>query len=177
MKDRLSLAKDSLLAGVIPVFSIPPMTHLFSLCFADDTNVCFDTAMSLKGWVWRLSILFWIIIGVSCSAFLFLDSSASIPVRASLVRLLSSPSQTLRETASIEHNNETVSTPDDLSYFQVLAGNIVNCLVKSDLKRDSGWDGSSTGWTSWVEDSSALRLQSCMDKLCLVTPVSIWCSG
>lgn len=54
---------------------------------------------------------------------------------------------------------------DSLSAWEVLAGNIANCLVQSDLKRDSGFDGSSTGWTSWVEASSAYRLQICMDKL------------
>ncbi|KAL3902413.1 MAG: hypothetical protein SGARI_005848, partial [Bacillariaceae sp.] len=42
---------------------------------------------------------------------------------------------------------------------------MARCLISSDLKRDSGFDGSSTGWTSWVEESSAFRLQKCIDKL------------
>jgi len=60
---------------------------------------------------------------------------------------------------SIEEDSEVPSAWD------VLAGNIVNCLFMSDLKMDSGFDGSSTGWTSWVEESSAFRLQQCMNKL------------
>ena len=52
-----------------------------------------------------------------------------------------------------------------LSDFQILAGNVGNCLIQSDLKRDSGFDGSSTGWTSWVDEQSAFRLQKCIDKL------------
>jgi vesicle-fusing ATPase len=57
---------------------------------------------------------------------------------------------------------------DSISAWEALAGNIANCLVQSDLKRDSGFDGSSTGWTSWVEASSAFRLQQCMNYLIFV---------
>ena len=63
--------------------------------------------------------------------------------------------------------NTTRTIEEELFFFSVLAGNIVDCLVKSELKRDSGFDGASTGWTSWVEGASALRLQACMDKLSL----------
>ena len=55
------------------------------------------------------------------------------------------------------------STED--SAFDVLAGNIGLCLYKSDLKRDDGFDGASTGWTSWVDGESALRLKLCIDAL------------
>jgi hypothetical protein len=54
---------------------------------------------------------------------------------------------------------------DEDSAFVVLAGNIANCLHKSDLKRDDGFDGASTGWTSWVDAAAALRLQSCIDAV------------
>ena len=64
-------------------------------------------------------------------------------------------------TQSPNPADESVS----MSAWEVLAGNIANCLIQSDLKRDSGFDGSSTGWTSWVEESSAFRLQKFMDKL------------
>jgi vesicle-fusing ATPase len=64
----------------------------------------------------------------------------------------------------LKDNNQN-EDDDSISAWEVLAGNIANCLVQSDLKRDSGFDGSSTGWTSWVEASSAFRLQKCMDKL------------
>ena len=52
------------------------------------------------------------------------------------------------------------------SAWQVLAENIGTCLVKSDLKHAIGNDGASSGWTSWVDQESALQLQSCMDRLC-----------
>ena len=56
-----------------------------------------------------------------------------------------------------------------LSDFKILAGNVALCLIRSDLKRDSGFDGSSTGWTSWVDEESAFRLQKCIEKLKLVS--------
>ncbi len=62
---------------------------------------------------------------------------------------------------------------DELSYFEVLAGNVVNCLMKSDLKRKGGGDGGgSTGWTSWVDDASSYQLKSCVDSISLNIPVS-----
>lgn len=60
---------------------------------------------------------------------------------------------------------------DDDSAFQVLAGNVARCLVRSDLKRSAGNDGASTGWTAWVDEASAFRLQCCMDAICLSIPV------
>jgi vesicle-fusing ATPase len=58
---------------------------------------------------------------------------------------------------------------DDMTAFEVLAGNIGLCLIQSDLKRDSGFDGSSTGWTSWVDRKSAFRLEKCIEKLTLAS--------
>lgn len=58
--------------------------------------------------------------------------------------------------------------PSTTDAWDSLAGNIANCLIQSDLKRDSGFDGSSTGWTSWVEGSSASILQKCIDNLVFV---------
>eukprot|EP00980_Cylindrotheca_fusiformis_P001294 scaffold333_cov133-Cylindrotheca_fusiformis.AAC.20 len=55
-------------------------------------------------------------------------------------------------------------TPTKLSAWNAIASNITCCLIQSDLKRDSGFDGSSTGWTSWVEESSAKELQECIDR-------------
>ena len=59
---------------------------------------------------------------------------------------------------------------DTETFFDVLAGNVARCLIMSELKRASGFDGASTGWTSWVEDSSAYRLQCCMDALSFAIP-------
>ena len=75
-------------------------------------------------------------------------------------------------TIPVRSTVDTISSthvPQEPCAFDILAGNIAFCLVQSDLKRDSGFDGSSTGWTSWVEDSSAFRLQQCIDKLCFVS--------
>jgi hypothetical protein len=59
-----------------------------------------------------------------------------------------------------------------LTAFRTLAGNVARCLVRSDLKRNFGLDGASTGWTSWVDDESAFRLQCCIDYMSLSNPVS-----
>ena len=65
----------------------------------------------------------------------------------------------------------------DPTAWTVLADSIAFCLVQSDLKRDSGFDGSSTGWTSWVEEASAFRLQKCIDKLVFVDSSSFASEG
>ncbi|KAG7347962.1 vesicle-fusing ATPase [Nitzschia inconspicua] len=80
-------------------------------------------------------------------------------------------------SSSIE---EISNSTNEVSAWEVLAGNMAACLIASDLKRDSGFDGSSTGWTSWVEESSAFRLQKCIDKLVfcdLTTAASIIGTG
>ena len=64
-----------------------------------------------------------------------------------------------------EEQHETSS-----SAFHVLAGNIALCLMKSDIKRLNGLDGAATGWTSWVDEKSATRIQNCIDKLILSLP-------
>lgn len=83
--------------------------------------------------------------------------------------LLAHSSITQRFSSSVDNatvNNQNNNEP----FFEVLAGNVARCLIMSELKRASGFDGASTGWTSWVEDSSAHRLQCCMDALCLAIP-------
>lgn len=68
-----------------------------------------------------------------------------------------------------EDDDEVVE--DDIDALTTLTGTIVNCLVKSDLKRKGGGDGGgSTGWTSWVEDKSAFALQSCLNYVVLSKP-------
>jgi vesicle-fusing ATPase len=57
----------------------------------------------------------------------------------------------------------------DESPFEVLAGNVAHCLIESDRKRAKGLDGSSTGWTSWIDEPSASNLQKCIDTLRLKT--------
>ena len=78
--------------------------------------------------------------------------------------------QTVMPASSITSADNT----DDINMDAVtaLAGNIVQCLVKSDLKRQGGRDGASSGWTSWVDDPSAYSLRCCIDKLALAQPVN-----
>lgn len=52
-----------------------------------------------------------------------------------------------------------------MSAWNILAGNVVTCLIASDMKRATGMDGGSTGWTSWIEESSAFQLRQCVDRL------------
>lgn len=52
-----------------------------------------------------------------------------------------------------------------------VAGNAVQVLIKSDLKRMGGGDGGgSSGWTSWVDDPSAYALQSCINQIAIASP-------
>ena len=51
--------------------------------------------------------------------------------------------------------------------FETLAANIALCLVRSDLKRDTGFDGASTGWTSWIDEATAAALQTSIDDVTL----------
>ncbi len=74
----------------------------------------------------------------------------------------------LQESTVSIQNNDNENGDNAYKYFDILAGNVVNCLIKSDLKRKGGGDGGgSTGWTSWVDDASAYQLKSCIDFLSL----------
>jgi hypothetical protein len=77
-------------------------------------------------------------------------------------------SETLSKSLIQDINTTNDDAPNKEHFFtawDILADNMAACLIASDLKRDSGFDGSSTGWTSWVEESSAFRLQKCLDNL------------
>jgi hypothetical protein len=67
---------------------------------------------------------------------------------------------TKAETASGKGNNH-----EPLSFWSQLSDRITQCLLESDRKRDDGFDGASTGWTSWVEEKSARALQECFDRM------------
>ena len=54
---------------------------------------------------------------------------------------------------------------EDMSAWEILAGNVATCIIASDMKRATGMDGGSTGWTSWIEESSSFKLQQCVDRL------------
>ena len=74
--------------------------------------------------------------------------------------------------SSNNNNNNNEEEEDTDTYFDILAGNIVNCLIKSDLKRKGGGDGGgSTGWTSWVDDASSYQLKCAIDALALSLPL------
>lgn len=66
---------------------------------------------------------------------------------------------------------QAASSIGDEKVLEVIAGNLANCLILSDVKRMTGNDGASTGWTSWVDEKSSFRLQKCIEKLILVNPM------
>ena len=87
------------------------------------------------------------------------------------------PETTSTTTTSSSNTNSDKSTSnpkeEQLTYFETLAGNALNCLIQSDYKRKGGGDGGgSTGWTSWVDDASSYQLKCCLDNLVLSLPVS-----
>jgi vesicle-fusing ATPase len=94
-------------------------------------------------------------------------TSATVVVRGFTASSIPAPppSIVLPDVATKGLDASDPKKDEGLSAWESLAGNIANCLIQSDLKRDSGFDGSSTGWTSWVEASSAYRLQQCMNAL------------
>eukprot|EP00562_Extubocellulus_spinifer_P032665 CAMPEP_0178730606 /NCGR_PEP_ID=MMETSP0699-20121125/29610_1 /TAXON_ID=265572 /ORGANISM="Extubocellulus spinifer, Strain CCMP396" /LENGTH=184 /DNA_ID=CAMNT_0020382645 /DNA_START=53 /DNA_END=603 /DNA_ORIENTATION=+ len=73
-------------------------------------------------------------------------------------------------SATSVHSEEDSDVNDDdsirtQSAFSALSNYVSNCIIQSDIKRIKGLDGASTGWTSWVDDESAFRLQRCIDAL------------
>lgn len=73
------------------------------------------------------------------------------------------------DQSNVESAPNEVIQQMNVSSFQLLAENALNCLYKSDLKRLSGHDGASAGWTSWVEESSAFELEQVLNKVVLNT--------
>jgi vesicle-fusing ATPase len=81
-------------------------------------------------------------------------------------------STTVDTPAVAPEQEEIAKDNDDLSAFETIAGNIALCLVQSDLKRDDGRDGASTGWTAWIDEASAFGLQKCLDAVGLISTQS-----
>ena len=83
---------------------------------------------------------------------------------------------TATATANPQETNDSdidIGTDIEIDALTTLAGNIVQCLIQSDLKRQGGGDGGgSTGWTSWVDDKTAFSLQCCIDSLALSKPIN-----
>lgn len=108
---------------------------------------------------------------------LFLSVPSVIGVFVVSLLCLILPTRSLTTSTSISLRNAGSSgavVNDDSSAWDVLAGNVAACLIQSDLKRDSGYDGGSTGWTSWVEASSAFRLEQCINKLVWEQAEGVW---
>jgi len=59
--------------------------------------------------------------------------------------------------------------PAETDAFSSLALAVAQCLLASDAKRDTGLDGASTGWTSWIEQKSESVLRECIDKICVAS--------
>ena len=51
--------------------------------------------------------------------------------------------------------------------FNLIAETISDTLIQSDLKRDSDFEGASTGWANWIHEASAFRFQQVLNKVCL----------
>ena len=72
--------------------------------------------------------------------------------------------------STVNENIQTATIPvdeveDSSSAFDILLDNVASCLTASDLKRDRGNDGAATGWTAWIDERSAYRLQSCLNQI------------
>jgi len=92
---------------------------------------------------------------------------------SSSTSLLQSSTTTTTTTRTLEPKKTDQTSPQEqegLTCIQTLAGNMINCLIKSDLKRKFGGDGGSTGWTSWVDDKSSYQLRCCIDASMLDIP-------
>lgn len=91
----------------------------------------------------------------------------------------SAPYSSQRYSSAPTLENDDVLIPvhdesdDENIIIEILAGNVARCLALSDAKRNSGKDGASAGWTSWVDEGSAFRLQCCLDKIGLTNPLLI----
>ncbi len=64
-------------------------------------------------------------------------------------------------------NYDTLPASEEKDSFSTLAFCVAQCLAASDAKRATGFDGASTGWTSWIDQDSEFMLRECLDKLCL----------
>jgi predicted secreted acid phosphatase len=72
-------------------------------------------------------------------------------------------------------NDRAVKMKKNFSAFQELAEHVLDSLIQSDSKRNTGYDGASTGWTAWVDESSSAQLQNTIDRIQLV--VNNGCDG
>lgn len=70
----------------------------------------------------------------------------------------------------VETQDEQDEREEDITAFSALSEFVSNCILQSDLKRIKGLDGASTGWTSWVDDEAAFKLQACIDQMVLSSP-------
>lgn len=70
----------------------------------------------------------------------------------------------------VDSQDEQDESEEDITAFSALSEFVSNCILQSDLKRIKGLDGASTGWTSWVDDEAAFKLQACIDQMVLSSP-------
>ena len=75
------------------------------------------------------------------------------------------PLQPQNVVAGSASSTDASTNTTEPSAYNVLLDNIAACLTASDLKRDDGTDGAATGWTAWIDERSAYRLQSCLNRI------------
>ena len=124
--------------------------------------------------------LFLFILPQSCVAFLPASSSSnSAAILFADQSAVAEPSAAASVSSGASVSASDDVAPDDQSTaeesstqsaFIALSNYVSNCIIQSDIKRIKGLDGASTGWTSWVDDEAAFRLQACIDLLCLSSP-------
>ena len=96
------------------------------------------------------------------------ESSALAPTATAAAAAATAPTdQTL---GVVEAQDEQDEREEDITAFSALSEFVSNCILQSDLKRIKGLDGASTGWTSWVDDEAAFKLQACIDQMVLSSP-------
>ena len=111
-------------------------------------------------------LLYTILICVPCAVHAFVSPRSISPSLSPLEAISSTDDGSDNIITCTNAENEG----DDITAFSALSEFVSNCIIQSDIKRIKGLDGASTGWTSWVDDEAAFKLQACIDQLVLSSP-------
>ena len=123
-----------------------------------------------------LLLLLHLLFGVApCAVLAFVSprsESSLAPSRPTLSAAAAAAAGTTAEQASevVDAKDEQDKSEEIITAFSALSEFVSNCILQSDLKRIKGLDGASTGWTSWVDDEAAFKLQACIDQMVLSSP-------
>ena len=124
----------------------------------------------------RLGLLLYaILICVPCAVDAFVSPRSRSPFLSPALRALAespeaTPAEPLEAISSTDDGTDAENEGDGITAFSALSEFVSNCILQSDIKRIKGLDGASTGWTSWVDDEAAFKLQALIDQLVLSSP-------